>query len=274
MHAPASDEDEVCGTFWMCDPAGVHVSNCSDGGVAITAGFSSRPAFAERADGPLARWSPVVERVPRDAGLDAWRDHAREYRVGDLVVRPPWVEPVSDWPGCAVIIVDPGRAFGSGSHPTTRLALAMLQREGCASRRVADLGCGSGVLAIAAAVLGAAAVIAVDIAPEAIGATHANAARNGVAGRVRCLAARPHPIGDPALAASGPFDVVVANIGAAVLDQEAATIASLVTGGGALILTGILNERWAGVAPRYPAFHLEDRRTEDGWTAATLRRAA
>jgi ribosomal protein L11 methyltransferase len=106
---------------------------------------------------------------------DGWRRFHHPVRVGSLWVGPPWEEVPAD---AISVVVDPGRAFGTGAHPTTRLCLELLEAEPRTS--VLDVGCGSGVLAIAAAKLGFAPVLAVDSAAEAVEATRRNAAANGV----------------------------------------------------------------------------------------------
>ena len=140
------------------------------------------------------RWPAEAVPVDLDGALDAWRLHARAVAVGDrLVVRPPWVERVGAGapggpPSDAVdVVVDPGRAFGHGAHPTTWLVLRALVDLVRGGERVLDVGCGSGVLAVAALALGAGSAVGVDIDPAARAATRANAARNGVADRLAVL---------------------------------------------------------------------------------------
>jgi ribosomal protein L11 methyltransferase len=106
---------------------------------------------------------------------DRWRAFHRPVSVGRLWVGPPWEEPD---PALLAVVIDPGRAFGTGSHPTTQLCLGAIQTLGRGS--LLDVGCGSGVLSIAAALLGFGPVLAVDVEPPAIDATRENAARNGV----------------------------------------------------------------------------------------------
>ena len=106
---------------------------------------------------------------------DRWRSFHRPIRVGRLWVGPPWETPPGD---ALAVVVDPGRAFGTGAHPTTRLCLELLQELEPGS--LVDVGCGSGVLTVAAALLGHAPVLGVDIEPPSIVATRENAARNGV----------------------------------------------------------------------------------------------
>lgn len=112
--------------------------------------------------------------VEEDWG-DRWRQFHRPVRVGRLWIGPPWEKPDAD---AIAVVIDPGRAFGTGGHPTTRLCLALLDEEDRGS--VLDVGCGSGVLSIAAAKLGFSPITAVDFDPQAIEATERNAAGNGV----------------------------------------------------------------------------------------------
>jgi len=120
-----------------------------------------------------------------DGWEDRWRTFHRPIRVGRLWVGPPWERPDPD---LLAVVVDPGRAFGTGAHPTTRLCLELLQR--LPLRPLLDVGCGSGVLAIAAALLGFSPVTAVDVEAAAVEATDANARANGVAIGVRLVS--PH----------------------------------------------------------------------------------
>src|SRR5918996_757921 len=141
-----------------------------------------------------------------DGALDAWRAHARAVTVGErLLVRPPWV-PAPPGAGRAEVVVDPGRAFGSGTHASTRLALAALDRLVRGGERVLDAGCGSGMLGIAALALGAGHAVGVDRDPAALEASRANAAPNAVEDR---LVGTPPPL-DDVVASEEPFDLVVA----------------------------------------------------------------
>lgn len=110
-----------------------------------------------------------------DGWEDRWRTFHKPVRVGRLWIGPPWETPD---PELTAVVIDPGRAFGTGAHPTTRLCLELLQR--LEPRSLVDVGCGSGVLSIAAALLGFAPVTGVDVEEAAVEATHANARANGV----------------------------------------------------------------------------------------------
>ena len=176
---------------------------------------------------------------------DRWREFHRSVRVGRLWVGPPWEEP----PRTAVgVVIDPGRAFGTGAHATTRLCLELLLEEQPGS--VVDVGCGSGVLAIAAAKLDHAPVVAVDADASAVDATAANARRNGVAVDVRLA---------DALAGRLPAaDLAVANIALDVVERLAGTLRTQ-----RVITSGYLVTDEPGLRGYRPIA----RRTLDGWAA-------
>ncbi len=153
-------------------------------------------------------------------------------RVSDrLWIVPSWHE--SPDPDAINLILDPGMAFGTGSHSTTRLCLEWLERNVSAGCSILDYGCGSGILAIAAARLGAGRVAGVDIDPQAVDSARANAERNGVAATFE----------DSAQALAGEYDVVVANILSNPLRVLAPAICAHVRSGGRLALSGILKEQ-------------------------------
>lgn len=161
-----------------------------------------------------------------------------------------------------LIELDPGLAFGTGTHPTTALCLEWLDRAGITGKRVIDYGCGSGILAIAAAKLGAASVIAIDIDPQALLATNDNAERNGVAHLITALLTD-----DPRAVSSEPTaDVLLANILAGPLESLAPTFAARVAVGGRLVLSGILRNQAEAVASRYaPWFDIAPVVVRDDW---------
>jgi ribosomal protein L11 methyltransferase len=133
-------------------------------------------AFAVYADEPPLGFDVVQVEDVAEGWEDAWRGFHHGIRVGRLWVGPPWEEPPAD---ALAVVIDPGRAFGTGSHATTRVCLELLQEVEPTS--LLDVGCGSGVLSVAAAKLGFAPVAAVDIDEVALEVTQANAAQNGVA---------------------------------------------------------------------------------------------
>ncbi|MCM5570691.1 50S ribosomal protein L11 methyltransferase [Burkholderiaceae bacterium FT117] len=162
------------------------------------------------------------------------------------------------------IVLDPGLAFGTGSHPTTRMCLEWLDANLAPGATVIDYGCGSGILAIAAARLGAGRVVAIDIDPQAVESTRDNAANNRVEVEAR----------EPGGAPPEPADVVVANILANPLRILAPLLASLVRPGGWLVLAGLLDRQAEEIAACYPSVDLRAWRSIDGWTCLAGRARA
>jgi ribosomal protein L11 methyltransferase len=211
---------------------------------------------------------------------NAWKAHFPVLRVGRrIVIRPTWRRHRRQ-PDDVILALDPGMAFGTGLHPTTRLCLAAL--EGLADRgglaggapdggptRVLDVGSGSGILSIAAARLGAREVLAVDVDPIAVEASAANARRNRLARVVRAREGSS-PSGE------GPFDVVMANLIASLLITLADGLVGDVRPGGVLLASGIFENREAEVLAAFEQRGLGvERRWEEGdWVALELRRPA
>jgi ribosomal protein L11 methyltransferase len=202
---------------------------------------------------------------------EGWKEHFHVLRLGRrLVIKPSWRRhrKADDE---VVIDLDPGMAFGTGLHPTTRLCLEALEAR--ADRgplgRALDVGCGSGILSIAAVKLGATRALGVDIDPIAIEATLANARHNRVGKRVR---ARDGTIPS----GEGPFDLVLANLIAGLLVEHAATLAAELTPGGTLIASGIFIDREPEVRRALEAAGLEvtGRRYETDWVALEAVRPA
>jgi ribosomal protein L11 methyltransferase len=198
-------------------------------------------------------WAAFGEVVSEDVPTgweERWRDFHRPVRVGRLWIGPPWERPP---PGADAIVVDPGRAFGTGGHATTRLCLQLLADQERGS--LLDLGCGSGVLAIAATRLGFRPVTAVDHDLSAIEATGRNAKVNGaeVAFRLADVLTDPLP----------PADVAVANISAEVAERLVSRLEAKT-----IVTSGYLEED----APSAPGFRHERRAVEGGWAADLFRR--
>jgi ribosomal protein L11 methyltransferase len=188
----------------------------------------------------------------------AWMDRFEPMRFGRrLWIVPGGMEIPAD-PANIEIHLDPGLAFGTGTHPTTALCLEWLDGQNLAGLTVVDYGCGSGILGVAAARLGAARVICVDNDPQALGATRENAVRNGVAGRVECF----EPGGHGAVTAQ----VVLANILAEPLIELAPVLLGLLAPGGCLVLSGLLPEQAQAVATAYRPGLIEiETQTSGGW---------
>ena len=200
---------------------------------------------------PDLRWTEVRFRRVEDADWErAWMDRYQPLRFGERTWIVPWNRELpegADGPDAAVVRLDPGLAFGSGTHPTTALCLRWLDglaRDGVlAGATVLDFGCGSGILALAALKLGAARAVGIDNDPQALQATVDNAERNGVDERI--LVAAPDD------APAGTYPVVVANILAGALDALAGTLAARVEPGGRVALSGILAGQEGPLLERY-----------------------
>jgi ribosomal protein L11 methyltransferase len=173
-----------------------------------------------------------------------WMDQFQPMRFGRrLWIYPSNIEPPADVADAIIVRLDPGLAFGTGTHPTTALCLEWLDALDLAGKTVIDYGCGSGVLAIAALKLGAARVVGVDNDPQALAASRDNAERNGVVASLELVA--PNDFVDE------PADVLVANILAGPLDELAPRFARCVAPAGAIALSGILRGQEIALCKRY-----------------------
>jgi ribosomal protein L11 methyltransferase len=209
-------------------------------------------AYTERQDAPAALrvLGPVIETAVSAGWADAWRRFHRPVRVGPLWIGPSWEAPE---PGTIAVVVDPGRAFGTGAHATTRLCLELLL--GVTPASVADLGCGSGVIAVAAAKLGFGPVVALDNDEAAVEVARANAAANDVQVDVRLADVLADPL--PAV------DVAVANIARGPVEVVAGRFA-----GDTVIAAGYL----AGERPAAEGWRSCERRVSGEWAADRLER--
>jgi ribosomal protein L11 methyltransferase len=226
---------------------------------------------ALRAIYPGIERQPLRWRVLQDRNWNSsWRRFFSPQRVGrNLWVTPPWSAPRAP-AGSVVLAIEPGMAFGTGTHFTTRSCLELIE-EIAARRAIAsalDVGTGSGILAIALAKLGARRVVALDIDPLALRAAAANARRNGVGRRVALL---DRPVGELREA----FGLVVANLTAETIVELSGDLSQRVEPGGHLVLSGILRPKLQGVARAFRrAFSVLEQRTQQEWGTLSLRKKA
>src|SRR5687767_14979613 len=210
-------------------------------------------------DGLLAALESIDPRVALDTAEfrdvedqdweRAWMDQYAPMRFGTRTWIVPWNHELPDEAGtdAAVVRLDPGLAFGSGTHPTTSLCLQWLDGLDLREQAVLDVGCGSGILALAALKLGAARAVGVDNDPQALLATHDNAERNAVGDRAAAFLRQAEP-------ATATYRVVVANILASALDALAGMLAARVAPGGRIALSGILAGQEDELLERYGAW--------------------
>ncbi len=218
-----------------------------------SAGALELAGYTERTDAirGLAELGPVRELEVVAGWEDEWRRFHRPVRIGPLWIGPPWEPPSAS---ALAVVINPGRAFGTGAHPTTRLCLELLL--GLEPTGIVDLGCGSGVLAVAAAKLGFAPVVALDSDEAAVDAARTNAAANGVEIDVRRCDVLVDPI--PAVA------VAIANIAREPVERAAERFK-----GSSVVASGYLEQE----RPEPRGWTAADRRLAEGWAADLLVRS-
>jgi ribosomal protein L11 methyltransferase len=245
-----------------------------DGDVRLIAYFSGPPPLeAIRrfcADIGAASGATAIRtrEVADEDWSQSWRPHFRPQRIGDrLYVCPPWDS--TPPPGRLKIVIDPGMAFGTGQHASTRGCLTLLEWAVLSRQigRALDLGTGSGVLAIALAKLGAREVWAVDTDPQALAIAEQNCARNGVRPSLR-FASNLDQVPEA-------FDFIIANLFANILTQRARQLTGLLAASGMLICSGLLSGEDERVRGAYEGCGLEFRKRyeEDGWVSLALQRS-
>lgn len=224
----------------------------------VCAALAASPdATVETAPLAIADWS------------ERWKQSIGSHRLGRLTISPPWLAAGMD--PATTIVIEPQMAFGTGEHATTRGVVRLLQSVVRHGDRVADLGAGSAVLAIAAAKLGANHVAAIEIDHDAIANAEENVRRNGVADRVSVIEGDAEIL----LPLVAPVRVITANIISSVLVALLPTIARSLAPGGQAILSGILSSERSGMcrALEDAGWSIEAEDEEDGWWSATIARS-
>jgi ribosomal protein L11 methyltransferase len=215
---------------------------------------TARPATIETAAVEALDWTAVA------------RSHHRPVAIGRrLLVAPPWDVP--DAPGREVLVIEPGMAFGTGQHATTRGCLEAIEAAVAAGgvTSALDVGTGSGILALALARLGVARVVAIDDDPQVLPVARENLARNG--------AARVALFNGTAAGIGGRFDLVVANLLADLLVREADALRARTAEDGRLVVSGLLDSQAGDVLAAYPGWRAADDYHDEGWCTLVLRRA-
>jgi ribosomal protein L11 methyltransferase len=215
---------------------------------------------------------PFVTELDGVNWADAWKSHFSLLRVGrDIVIKPPWI-PYSPRKADLVIELDPGMAFGTGHHPTTRMGLEALEDFVKAGTHVLDVGAGSGILSIAAAKLGAGPVLGLDVDPTALKVARKSLRANSVQDKVTLVhGSLPHPKITPS-----SCGLLVANISAKVVQDLATHMCAAVNSGGHIITAGYLDSQEAAVAETFNTLGLSlaRRSVTDDWVSLVFRKGA
>lgn len=271
VHVEVTSEEveEVSYLLWELGAQGVEerdattLHKSAEGEVTLVASFATE-ADAAQAIAGLAPRTARLQYVEGDEWRDAYKKYFKVTPLGArLVIRPSW-EPYTPAAHEVVVTVDPGRAFGTGTHESTRLVMQALDRLVRGGETVLDVGSGTGILAICALKLGASTARCIDVDPDAIEVTRENAEANEVSARVQADTT-------PVEAVRERFELVLANIQASVLVPLADAIAARVAPDGRLLLSGILKGQEPEVLAAYPSFALEQANEEGEWIALILK---
>ena len=275
--APMEQDEELLWTISDLGPLAIEQRDATTmipsekpGTVEFRAGFATTPerdrAFEELKQTVQGDVAITVADVEDDGWSQKWREFFKPVVLTKIQVVTGWMTPPR--PELIPIVIDPGQAFGTGGHATTRLILRMLEQYADAGLpdRVLDVGTGSGVLAVAAVKLGAKKVTAIDIEEESILSTRENAEKNHVAQGVEAILGTADTL-------EGTWPLVLANIQLSVFENHAESIAAKIAPGGTALLSGLLVEQIDPCMALWPGFQLISKLEEDEWAALAIRPA-
>ena len=263
------NSDFVSDWLWGAGASAVVESIRSDGSVELTADLSAEMGLQDLPDG-LAISARIVATSADDRALgQTWRDFVEPVRCGRILVVPTWR---ADLPADAdspdplrgvTLYMEPGEAFGAGTHVTTRLCLEAVSDLVGGAESLLDFGCGTGILGVGAAMLGASRVVALDIDPEAVRVTRDLAALNGVSEVVAVT-------DDPLTRISGPFDLVFANVLIGVIEEFGPSLVELLAPGGRLVMSGVIESQRERVTAALAPLVIDNDVEVDGWLRLTF----
>jgi len=271
VHSTGASLDALSGALYLAGYEGIEILDSPGGAGQVTV---RAYAVARHGLEELARVVSAVpgcdmggiEEIPIEDWAEGWKKYFRPVEVGHgLVVLPPWAAPQA-YAGRVAVIIDPGHAFGTGTHASTRLVLEGLERiqpHVPLQGPVVDLGTGSGILAIAAVKLGLAPVTAIDVDPEAVGEARSNARINGVHPFVHFIEGDQHDVPDGAR-------LVLANISAPVHRAIAPLLSQRLAPGGRALLAGLLVDEVEGVVRAWPSGWAARQETIEEWALLEL----
>jgi ribosomal protein L11 methyltransferase len=222
----------------------------------------------DRAAGALRAALPALQLTSVDVPDEDWAARSQQsltaVTAGRFIVAPPWDVPATTSPATTVIIIEPSMGFGTGHHPTTRLCLRLLSEIDVVGRRVLDIGTGSGVLAMAAALSGASEVVGLDVDRDAIDSACTSAALNTLPPVIR------FEVGDFRSSLRASADLVMANLTGGMLQATAVTLVALKQSGGTLVISGFDESEEAGVRAAFAPLRASARLEEASWVALRL----